>query len=163
MSIQSQLCQDPNKTISSQPFSSFSHASLVHFLHEQYSKRDSKATKEQRDFLSKNFSLTCGKSPSKISSQTPITAMSETKSCQPYTPSQTSKIQEKDVQGKACANQTANQADNSSKFYNPHGPETPIQTRQEPIPSITPSVKQLQTQKEKVKLSQDLFKEKSNK
>ena len=66
-------------------------------------------------------------------------------------------------QGKACANQTANQADNSSKFYNPHGPETPIQTCQEPIPSITPSVKKLQTQKEKVKLSQDLFKEKSNK
>ena len=73
MSIQSQLCQDPNKTISSQPFSSFRHASLVHFLQEQYSKRDSKATKEQRDFLSKNFSLTYGKSPPKISSQTLIT------------------------------------------------------------------------------------------
>ena len=85
--------------------------------------------------------------------------MSETKSCQPYTPSQTSKIQEKHVQGKACANQTADQANKSSKFYNPHRPETPIQTCQEPIPSITPSVKQLQTQKEKVKLSQDLFKE----
>ena len=89
--------------------------------------------------------------------------MSETKSCQPYTPSQTFKIQEKDVQGKACANKTADQADISSKFYNTHRPETPIQMCQELIPFITPSVKKIQTQKEKVKLSQDLFKEKSNK
>ena len=89
--------------------------------------------------------------------------MSETKCCQPYTPAQTFKIQEKHVQGKACANIIADQADYSSKFYNPHRPETPIQTCQEAIPSIAPSVKQLQIQNEKIKLSQDLFKEQSNK
>jgi hypothetical protein len=163
MSIQSQLCQDSNKTISSQSCSSFSHASLIHFLHEQYSKKDSKATKEQRDFLYKDFLRTFGKPPPTISSQTPIATVSETKCCQPYTPSQTSNIQEKHVQGKACANITADQADNSSKFYNPHRPETQIQTCQETIPSIALSVKQLETQNEKIKLSQDLFKEQSNK
>jgi len=132
MSIRSQLCLEPNKTVSPESFSPFSHASLVHFLREQYSRSDSKATKEQRDFLS-DFTLTYGKSPPKISAQTP------------------------------ALNSTADQSDILSKNYNQHRPETPIQTCQETIPSIAPSVKQLQRQNEKRKLSQDIFQGKSNK
>ena len=132
MSIRSQLCLEPNKTVSPESFSPFSHASLVHFLREQYSRSDSKATKEQRDFLS-HFTLTYGKSPPKISAQTP------------------------------ALNSTADQSDILSKNYNQHRPETPIQTCQETIPSIAPSVKQLQRQNEKRKLSQDIFQGKSNK
>ena len=149
--ILSQPCQKPNTTISPQPFSPFSQSSLVHFLREQYSKSDSKATKEQRDFLS-CFTRRYGNDD-----------MSQTQIYQPYTPSQTSQEQAKHMQGKSCAHKAAEQAEILSKIDNPYRPETPTQTSQESIPSIAPAVKQHQEQNDRRKLSQDLFKGKVNK